>query len=219
MDIIQADKSVQPLSAGLYAELQSDILSGAIPNSSKLTEQAICKKYSVSRTPVREAFRQLEADGLIENIPNRGAFVTGLTRRDISDLFDLRALFEVQAVEWAIKRMTSEDIDKLAETVEFMEFYTLKDDVDKVLTFNSQFHNIIYAGTGNRMIQKTLAIYQTYLKHSAPAKTYTGDYLKTILEEHKAIFEAFESKNPAAGRKAMEYHMAQSKLRRISNYF
>ncbi len=219
MDIIQADKSVQPLSAGLYAELQSDILSGAIPNSSKLTEQAICKKYNVSRTPVREAFRQLDADGLIENIPNRGAFVTGLTRRDISDLFDLRALFEVQAVEWAIKRMTSEDIDKLAETVEFMEFYTLKDDVDKVLTFNLQFHNIIYAGTGNRMIQKTLAIYQTYLKHSAPAKTYTGDYLKTILEEHKAIFEAFESKNPAAGRKAMEYHMAQSKLRRISNYF
>ena len=219
MDIIQADKSVQPLSAGLYAELQSDILSGAIPNSSKLTEQAICKKYNISRTPVREAFRQLEADGLIENIPNRGAFVTGLTRRDISDLFDLRALFEVQAVEWAIKRMTSEDIDKLAETVEFMEFYTLKDDIDKVLTFNSQFHNIIYAGTGNRMIQKTLAIYQTYLKHSAPAKTYTGDYLKTILEEHKAIFEAFESKNPAAGRKAMEYHMAQSKLRRISNYF
>ena len=219
MDIIQADKSVQPLSAGLYAELQSDILSGAIPNSSKLTEQAVCKRYSVSRTPVREAFRQLEADGLIENIPNRGAFVTGLTRRDISDLFDLRALFEVQAVEWAIKRMTSEDIDKLAETVEFMEFYTLKDDVDKVLTFNLQFHNIIYAGTGNRMIQKTLAIYQTYLKHSAPAKTYTGDYLKTILEEHKAIFEAFESKNPAAGRKAMEYHMAQSKLRRISNYF
>ena len=219
MDIIQADKSVQPLSAGLYAELQSDILSGAIPNSSKLTEQAICKKYNVSRTPVREAFRQLEADGLTANIPIRGAFVTGLTRRDISDLFDLRALFEVQAVEWAIKRMTSEDIDKLAETVEFMEFYTLKDDVDKVLTFNSQFHNIIYAGTGNRMIQKTLAIYQTYLKHSAPAKTYTGDYLKTILEEHKAIFEAFESKNPAAGRKAMEYHMAQSKLRRISNYF
>lgn len=219
MDIIQGDKSGQPLSAGLYTELQSDILSGGIANGSKLTEQALCKKYNVSRTPVREAFRQLEADGLIENIPNRGAFVTGLTRRDISDLFDLRALFEVQAVEWAIKRMTDEDIDRLSETVEFMEFYTLKDDVEKVLTFNSQFHNIIYAGTGNRMIQKTLAVYQTYLKHSAPAKTYTGDYLKTILDEHKAIFEAFESRNPAAGRKAMEYHMAQSKLRRIANYF
>ena len=219
MDIIQADKSGQPLSAGLYSELQTGILSGVIPDGSKLTEQAVCKKYNVSRTPVREAFRQLEADGLIENIPNRGAFVTGLTKRDISDLFDLRGLFEVQAVEWAIRRMTSEDIDQLAETVDFMEFYTLKSDVEKVLTFNSQFHSIIYAGTKDRMIQKTLAIYQTYLKHSAPAKTYSGDYLKTILEEHKAIFEAFETKNTAAGRKAMEYHMEQSKLRRIANYF
>ena len=219
MDINPGEKSGQPLSAGLYTELQTGILSGSIPDGSKLTEQALCKKYNVSRTPVREAFRQLEADGLIENIPNRGAFVTGLTKRDISDLFDLRGLFEVQAVEWAIKRMTSEDIDQLAETVDFMEFYTLKSDVDKVLTFNSQFHNIIYAGTKDRMIQKTLAIYQTYLKHSAPAKTYSGDYLKTILDEHKAIFEAFETQNAAAGRKAMEYHMEQSKLRRIANYF
>lgn len=219
MDIINGEKSSQPLSAGLYSELQKDILSGAVPDGSKLTEQAICKRYNVSRTPVREAFRQLEADALIENIPNRGAFVTGLTKRDISDLFDLRSLFEVQAVEWAIKRMNSEEIDSLSESLEFMEFYTLKEDVEKVLSFNSQFHDIIYAGTGDRMLQKTLSIYQTYLKYSAPHKTYTEESLKAILEEHKAIYEAFEARNVAAGRKAMEYHMEQSKLRRISQYF
>lgn len=218
MDVI-SDKSTQPLSANLYSDLQADILSGEFPDNSKLTEQVICKKYNVSRTPVREAFRQLEADGLIENVPNRGAYVTALSKRDISDLFDLRSLFEVQAIEWAIKRMTSDDIDALRETVEFMEFYTLRGDIEKVLMFNSQFHSILYQGTKDRMIQKTLSTYQTYLKHSAPAKTYTGDYLKIILEEHKAIFDAVESKNPAAGRKAMEYHMEQSKLRRMSNYF
>ncbi len=219
MEIINNEKSSQPLSAGLYQEIQKDILSGELPSNSKLTEAAICKRYGVSRTPVREAFRQLEADGLIENIPNRGAFVTGLSKRDISDLWDLRTLFEIQAVEWAIKRMTAEDIDALRETVEFMEFYTLKDDIEKVLSFNSQFHNTIYVGTKDRMIQKTLSAYQTYLKHSAPARTFTSDYLKSILEEHKAIFDAFENKNVAAGRKAMQYHMEQSKLRRISNYF
>ena len=216
---INSEKSAQPLSTGLYLEIQKDILSGELASGSKLTEAAICKRYGVSRTPVREAFRQLEADGLVENIPNRGAFVVGLSKRDISDLFDLRTLFEIQAVEWAIKRMTAEDIDTLRENVEFMEFYTLKDDIDKVLNFNSQFHSTIYAGTKDRMIQKTLTTYQTYLKHSAPAKSFTGDYLRTILEEHKAIFAAFENKNVAAGRKAMEYHMEQSKLRRISNYF
>ena len=213
------DKSAQPISSNLYADLQADILSGEYPNNYKLTEHAVCKKYNVSRTPVREAFRQLEADGLIENIPNRGAFVTALSKRDISDLFDLRSLFEIQAIEWAIKRMSSDDIDNLRETLEFMEFYTLKNDIDKVLMFNTQFHSILYSGTKDRMIQKTLSTYQTYLKHSAPAKTYSGDALKTILEEHKAIFEAVESKNTAAGRKAMEHHMDQTKLRRISNYF
>ncbi|MBR2674589.1 MAG: GntR family transcriptional regulator [Mogibacterium sp.] len=219
MDSIKGEKNAQPLSSNLYAEIQSDILSGRLADNSKLTEQAICKKYSVSRTPVREAFRQLESDGLIDNIPNRGAFVTGLSKRDISDLFDLRSLFEVQASEWAIKRMTTEEIEALRETLEFMEFYTLRNDIEKVLVFNSQFHNILYIGTKDRLIQKALYTYQTYLKHSAPAKTYSADQLKTILDEHKAIFEAVETKNPAAGRKAMEDHMAQSKLRRISNYF
>lgn len=209
----------QPLSASLFQLIQKDILSGIFPPESKLTEQAICKKYNVSRTPVREALRQLEADGLIENIPNRGAFVIGLSKRDISDLFDLRNMFEVQAVEWAILRMSEEEVDALRETVEFMEFYTLKDDADKVLQFNSQFHALIYAGTKDRMLQKTLSTYQTYLKHSAPAKSYTDDYLETILAEHKAIFNAFETKNVAAGKKAMEHHMKGSKLRRMTKYF
>ncbi len=219
MDIKNGSRSAQPLSAGLYTELQKDILSGALPDGSKLTEQAVCKRYNVSRTPVREALRQLEADGLIENIPNRGAYVTGLSKRDISDLFDLRALFEVQAVEWAIKRMRSEDIDSLAEVMEFMEFYTLKEDAAKVLSFNSRFHSLIYEGTGNRKLQRSLEVYQTYLKYSAPHRSYTESDLKTILEEHRAIYEAFESRNAAAGRKAMEYHMEQSKLRRMVDFF
>ena len=219
MDIKNGSRSAQPLSAGLYTELQKDILSGALPDKSKLTEQAVCKRYNVSRTPVREALRQLEADGLIENIPNRGAYVTGLSKRDISDLFDLRALFEVQAVEWAIKRMGSEDIDSLAEVMEFMEFYTLKEDAAKVLSFNSRFHILIYEGTGNRKLQRSLEVYQTYLKYSAPHRSYTESDLKTILEEHRAIYEAFESRNAAAGRKAMEYHMEQSKLRRMVDFF
>ena len=219
MDITNGSKPVQPLSAALYTELQKDILSGDLPDGSKLTEQAVCKRYSVSRTPVREALRQLEADGLIENIPNRGAYITGLSKRDISDLFDLRTLFEIQAVEWAIKRMGSEDIDRLSEVMEFMEFYTLKEDAAKVLSFNSRFHSLIYEGTGNRKLQRSLEVYQTYLKYSAPHRSYSESDLKTILEEHRAIFEAFESRNTAAGRKAMEHHMEQSKLRRMVDFF
>lgn len=212
-------KGNMPLSTTLFYEIQKDILSGDIKAGSKLTEQNLCKKYNVSRTPVREAFRQLESEGLIENIPNRGAFVIGFSNRDISDLFDLRCLFEVQAVDWAIQRMSDEDVTKLKEIIEFMEFYTLKNDIEKVLQFNSNFHNTIYAGTKDRMLQKTLASYQIYLNHSAPSKIYTKDYLEKILSEHKAIFEAFEVRNPAAGRSAMQHHMKESKIRRMAKFF
>ena len=215
----KSEEGNQPLSSTLFTAIQKDILSGQIRSGEKLTEQRICKQYDVSRTPVREALRQLEADGLIENIPHRGAFAIGLSRRDISDLFDLRALFEMKAVEWAIQRMSDEDVDRLRENVEFMEFYTLKGDTEKVLSFNSQFHDIIYKGTGNRMLYQTLHTYQTYLKHSAPPKTFTDDYLTTILSEHRAIFNAFESRNPIEGREAMQQHKEHSKLRRMSKFF
>ncbi len=219
MTINTTDNSNQPLSTNLYNEIQKDILSGVIKPGTKLTEHVLCKKYNVSRTPVREAFRQLESDGLIENIPNRGAFAVGLSQRDISDLFDLRCLFEIKAVEWAIQRMDDEDIDSLKETMEFMEFYTLKGDSEKALQFNAEFHGIIYAGTKDKILHKTLVTYQTYLKHSAPARSYAGDYLKTILAEHRALFNAFETRNVAAGKRAMEVHMSQSKLRRMADYF
>jgi DNA-binding GntR family transcriptional regulator len=213
------DKLGKSLSGNLFDLLQQDILSGKIKAGSKITEQSICKQYNVSRTPVREALRQLEIDGLIENIPNRGAFAIGLSKRDVSDLFDLRGLFEAQAVEWAIRRISEEEVEKLGETIEFMEFYTIKQDVEKVMQFNTQFHDIIYKATGNRKLYNTLSSYQTYLKYSAPPKAYNEEDLTTILAEHRAIHEAFLTGNVKAGKAAMQKHMQESKNRRISNYF
>lgn len=216
---IEGKVNVKSLAEDLFNSLRVEILSGTIASDSKMTEKSICEKYNVSRTPVREAFKQLEADGLIKNIPNRGAYVRGLTVRDISDLFDLRCIFEAQAVEWAIDRMSDEEIDKLRETIEFMEFYTIKKDSEKVMHFNSVFHNTIYLGTKNRMLYQALSTYQIYLKYSTPPRIEFENSLETILKEHKNIFDAFENHNIHAGKKAMEYHMKQSKLRRMSRYF
>ena len=116
MSIIQyledGKTSNQPLSTNLYSELQEDILTGKLKTGEKLTEQKICDEYKVSRTPVREALRQLEMDGLIENIPNRGAFVLGLSDQDIEDMYVLRKAYEIQAVRWAIERITEEELNE-----------------------------------------------------------------------------------------------------------
>lgn len=154
-----------PLYNSLLGKLQKDILTGKLKPGEKLTEQNLCRLYGVSRTPVREALRQLEADGLVENILNRGAFVIGMTEQDYEDMFELRKVYEIQAVKWAIERITEEEMDKLEETFEFMEFYTLRNDIEKMLTINTGFHQVIYEASHNRMLLKMLSSYQSFLKY------------------------------------------------------
>lgn len=208
-------KSNAPISSNLYSQLQKDILTGKLKPGQKLTEQAVCKEYKVSRTPVREALRQLETEGLVENILNRGAFVTGLSRQDFEDMFQLRKICEIQAVRWAVERITDEEMDALEETFEFMEFYTLRNDIDKMLTINAGFHQIIYKACHNRMLEQQLTSYQTCFKYRSLDHIYADNYLTSVLEEHRMIFKAFTEKDGEAGAEAMERHIENSKKRRI----
>lgn len=203
----------QPLSTSLFSRLQTDILTGKIRSGEKLTEQRICEQYSVSRTPVREALRQLETDGLIESIPNRGAYVIGFSSQDIEDMYQLRKIYEIQAVHWAIERITDEELDQLEETFEFMEFYTMKGDKEKMLNINTHFHQLIYSASHNRMLQHLLASYQIYIKHIRTSSRNDQEYLNLVLEEHRAIFEAIKARDSRAAALAMKIHMDHSKDR------
>ena len=186
------EKNGGPISNSLLSKLQKDILTGKLKAGQKLTEQELCREYEVSRTPVREALRQLETDGLVENILNRGAFVIGMSEQDYEDMFEMRKIYEIQAVKWAIERITEEEMDRLEETFEFMEFYTLRKDIDKMLTINTGFHQVIYEASHNRMLRKLLSSYQSFLKYKGAEAVYEDDYLQTVLEEHRDIFKAFK---------------------------
>lgn len=203
-----------PLSTDLFTRLRKDILENNLKPNMKLTEQQVCDQYAVSRTPVREAFKQLKLEGLIEIIPNRGAFVVGFSAQDVSDMYELRKAYEMLAVKWAILRMSKEELEELEEAFDFMEFYTQKNDIEKMLNINTSFHQLIYAGSKNRMLIHVLSSYQLYLKHSnAKAVPHEG-YLSEVLEEHRKIFLAFQNRNVEEGVSAMEEHMTRSALRR-----
>ena len=210
----ETELSNAPMSMSLLAKLQRDILTGKYRPGQKLTEQNLCKEYGVSRTPIREALRQLETDGRVENILNRGCFVIGLSKQDYEDIFDLRKAYEIQAVKWGIQRITDDEMDTLEETFEFMEFYTMRGDLDKMLVINAGFHQVIYEAAHNRILQKALTSYQTFLKYRGENETYDADYLSTVLEEHRAIFKAFTDRDVRAGAEAMERHINRAKERR-----
>ncbi len=202
------------LSTDLFSNLRKDILQGKLRQGEKLTEQQICDEYKVSRTPVREAFKQLELEGFIETIPNRGAFVVGFTAQDMLDMYDLRKSYEVLAIRWAIERITKDEFEKLEEAFDFMEFYTQKKDVEKMLNINMNFHELIYRASHNRMLYHVLSSYQIYIKQSKKKRSdLSDDYLDLVLMEHRAIFEAFANKDVDAGIRAVIKHLDNAKAR------
>lgn len=200
----------QSIGITLFEKLQRDILLGKLKTGNKLTEQEICDKYNVSRTPVRDAIKKLADDGLVDLIPNRGAFVRGFSEQDFFDMQVLRTIYEIKAVEWAIMRITDEELADLEETFEFMEFYTQKGDIDKMLNINMTFHKLIYEASHNYMLSKVLSSYQVYAKYYNANRAYPNGYLESILEEHRKIFTAFLKRDISAAKIAMEEHMQNS---------
>ncbi len=201
------------LSGSLFHQLRADILQGRLQPGEKLTEQRICQEYVVSRTPVREAFQKLEMDGLIETIPHRGAFVVGITTRDLQDMYELRKAYEAIAVRWAIERITPEEFSTLNEAYEFMEFYTMKNNIEKMLAINMQFHQLIYNAAHNRMLLHALTNFQVYIKQTRSDRTYAHDSMDQVLSEHREIFQAFVDRDVSAGSQAMVRHLNNARQR------
>ena len=94
-------------------EIKIEILSGRLRTGQRIVEQDLCDKYGISRTPIREILRRIESEGLIETIPNRGAFVKGFTEQNIDDFYVMKSALEIQYIRWAIERITDDELDML----------------------------------------------------------------------------------------------------------
>lgn len=203
-----------PLAISIFIRLREDILRGKLENGEKLTEQRICDEYNVSRTPVREAFRLLDQEGLIQMIPNRGAFVMGFESQDIADMYDMRKEYEVLAFEWAVERMTAEELEKIRNACDLMEFYTRKGDIAKASEQNMHFHELIYEASHNRLLTRILTTYQYYTKlFKYNEEDHTAEYLNELLIEHKEILSALEARDAERGSVVVKKHLERSKIR------
>jgi DNA-binding GntR family transcriptional regulator len=193
--------------------IRDRVLKGEYKIGEKIKENQIATELRVSRTPIREAFKILENEGLIEYKPNRGCFAKGFTRRDIEDIYAVRKALEILSVEWAVDRITPEQIRQLEDQCDLMEFYTRRGEGKKVLSVNTDFHDIIYNATGSRFMAQVLRSYKEYIEQTRKAIFYEPDYLKGILVEHKAILDAIKSGDVDRAKKAMADHLDGSKKR------
>ena len=214
MDILQQlemeKNEPKALPDRIYDELLRDILTGRLRKGSRLNEAKICEAYKVSRTPIREAFRRLEMDGILEYIPNRGEFVRGLSQTEIDDMLLMRVELEVLAVRFGIERITEEEEEALSQLFKYMEFYTKKNDIQKMIDINYAFHILLYKASHDSLLEKTLVAYHTYTNYCCPHNYFSPNYLKRVLAEHRRVYQAYIAKDVEAATAAMRIHMQRT---------
>jgi len=210
-NIFNGKKDNRSLTSIIFDKIREDILIGKYASGEKIVEAKLAEELGVSRTPVREALKQLELDGLVDNIPNRGVIVKGISKQDIQDIYTIRIAIEGIAVKWAIERMTDDDLNKLKEIYELMEFFTYKKDIEKFAELNTQFHEAIYNATKSRYLEHVLTDFQYFIKTTRYKSLKTTGRLNSALQEHKEILDALIKKDVDEAKKAIIYHINKSK--------
>ena len=180
----------------VFQSIREDILSGRYEQNTELKEAAIGAELGVSRTPVREDLRQLELEGLVTIIPNRGAYVNMITAKDVQDIYVIRSMLEGLCARWATQSITAEQLDSMEETLCLSEYHTSKKNYEKLYELDSLFHEQLYEAGGSRILNHILSDFHDYVKMVRKATISTSSRSVTSTEEHRAIFEAIKEKDP-----------------------
>lgn len=179
----------------IFHELRDRILNEKYKNGDKLNEMTLAKEFCISRTPIRESLKQLELEGLVESIPNRGVFVKGFSPRDIDDMFEIRKSLESLAITMAIKRMDESHMKKIQEIFELMVFYTEKKDVKKIADLNILYHEAIYEATKSTYMKQILKDIHYYVSVTSNHSLKGKKRLDSALKEHQGIYQAILTKD------------------------
>lgn len=185
----------QSLGSQIFNKIRNDILSGNFAPGEELKEATLGKQLGVSRTPVREALRQLELEGLVQIAPNRGAKVIGISRQDVEDIYLMRARLEGLAARKAARQIKEEDLAELEEVILLSEFHVKKPESKQMVRLDGRFHEIMYRASGSRMLDHVLTDFHHYVKMARSNSVKSKHRAEESVKEHKKILEAIKERN------------------------
>lgn len=198
------------LTTRVYKALRADILSGKYPPGASLTEAVVAEEYAVSRTPVREALRQLQLARLVKIIANKGAVVEGITKNDIDDIYEIRLLIERLAAERAAENATEEDVARLQEIIDLTEFYFERKDIEKLKSMDGRFHEYIYVLSHRRILSDILTdLHSSLIRFRGDSMRCAGRTEQTI-KEHRDILSAIAVHDAVRAGDLVNLHISNS---------
>lgn len=198
-----------PLRDVVFNTLRRAILLGELEPGERLMEVQLADKLGVSRTPIREAIRKLELEGLVVMVPRKGAAVAKITEKDLQDVLEVRCSLEELAVELACERMTEEDLKRLQETMSVLRRSLENGDVSAAAEQDVKFHDVIFGATGNKRLIQMLNNLREQMYR------YRVEYLKNLsiheglIQEHEDILDCLRKRDGVRAREAIRSHIAR----------
>lgn len=199
-----AEENELPQGQGAYRRLLDDIRNGTLAPGTRLRETDLADRLGISRTPVREAIRQLEADGLVTHLPRQGATIRSLDHAEIVELYEMRAVLEGTAARLAARA---------ASDIELAELAALNGDMATAIAgppareVNRQFHRMLLDAARNRFLVKSMSALQKTLLILGPTTLADPSRATAAVAEHAAVLAALQARDGAKAESAMRAHV------------
>jgi len=174
--------------------LTDAILEGLLKGGDQLVESELQKGFGISRSPLREAFRDLEKKGLVEIVPRKGTFVKRIVRKDIEEHFPVRAALEGLAAREGYKKMTNEDLDEMCQAFEKMKTAVRVNDSKAYWEHHRFFHEVFINASGNATLIRTLQPLRMHVMYYRFTLQYCEEDLESSLKAHRRILNLFKRK-------------------------
>jgi len=211
MDLETASDSAIPrqsLTSAVADKLRDQIIRGEIPEGAQLRQDAIATQFQVSRIPVREALRQLDAEGLIAIVPNRGAVVPALSPNDIEELFSIRALLEPEVLKLSIPHLTKDDYSEADAVLrKYVNELRRDDHVSAWGRLNWQFHSILYSRANQPRFMAIIRNVNNNGERYTRLQLYLTHGMKRANEEHHQILEFCRQRDIVQACKLLREHI------------
>jgi DNA-binding GntR family transcriptional regulator len=207
-----------PLAKIAHESLRDSILNGQLQPGEIYNEMALAKELGISRTPVREALLELSAQGLVTFLPRKGVMIKYYTRKDIVEIFELRRVVELAAIEKVAKADPPKDLYKLKKSLDNQQKFAEKNDFTAFMKADRIFHATFCELTDNRHFVRIVENIRDLVHFMGMQGLAIKGRARTVIEEHEIIFKAVKQRKPLKAKEAMDYHLDQSEKAVLEEY-
>jgi len=193
----------------ILENIRDAIISGTLKAGSRVSEPDLAERYGISRTPIREAFRQLESEGYLTVIPRRGAVVCDFSQKDVEEFYAIKSILEGYAARRACEKLTQKELDRLQSINDRLAELADQNDVKTFFKVHGDFHDMFIKAADNEKLRELITSLVTKFQRLRFMSLSMPGRMRISVQEHEKIIEAFRKKDPTTAetlvRKNAEY--------------